>query len=80
MENTFTIIKTEHGKLIGGYTPLKWNDKIGKDQSNSTFLLAINLKEKLEHIRRGESAIFSGKGKGPSFGGMFYKRDLDVFE
>ena len=80
MENTFTVIKTEHSKLIGGFTPLKWKDRIGKDHSNSTFLLAINLKEKLEHIRHGECAIFSGKGRGPSFGGMFYNRDLDLFE
>jgi len=46
-ENTFTIIKTEFGKLIGGFTPLKWNDKYGRDRSNSTFMLLISMKERL---------------------------------
>jgi hypothetical protein len=52
-ENTFTIIKTEFGKLIGGFTPLKWNNKHGRDRSNKTFLLSISMKEKLEHIKHG---------------------------
>ena len=66
-----TIIKTEHDKLIGGFTPLRWKDKMGRDKSNKTFLLAINLKEKLEHFRNGECAIHYDQELGPSFGGMF---------
>lgn len=61
MEHTLTIIKTEHEKLIGGYTPIKLNSKLGRDRSNKTFLMAINLKEKLEHIHTGESAIHYDK-------------------
>lgn len=45
--NTLTIIKTEHGKLIGAFTPLRLKSKQGRDRSNKTFLMAINLREKL---------------------------------
>ena len=43
LENTLTIIKTEHNKLIGGFTSIK--PKGGRnDQKNKTFLLSIDLK------------------------------------
>ena len=71
LSNTLTIIKTEHGKLIGGFTPLKWNDRNGRDKSNKTFLMAIHLQEKISHLRNGECAIHFDQDLGPSFGGMF---------
>ncbi len=47
MPNTLTVIKTEHGKLVGGYTPLKWGTKNDRDKSNKTFMMSITMKEKL---------------------------------
>lgn len=79
-DNTFTIIKTEHGKHIGGFTPLKWKTKHGRDRTNKTFLLAINLKERLQHVNNGESAICYDEKLGPSFGGLFNTKDIEIFE
>lgn len=39
-------------------------------------MLAINLKEKLEHINHGESAIYYSDNLGPSFGGLFETKDI----
>ena len=55
---------------------MKWNTRYGRDRTNKTFLLAINLKEKLEHINHGESAIYYDERLGPSFGGLFETKDI----
>lgn len=38
--------------------------------------MAISLKEKLEHIHSGESAIHYDKELGPCFGGLYEQRDI----
>ena len=50
IEHTFTIVRTEFGRTIAGYTPLKWNQKAGDyaaDYSKKSFLLQVDLKQKL---------------------------------
>jgi hypothetical protein len=66
--------------LIGGFTPLRLTAHQNRDRSNKTFLIAINLREKLEHIRHGECAIYYNKEMGPAFGGIFEKRDIEVLQ
>ncbi len=80
LEDTLTIIKTEHDKWIGGFTPLPWKTKHGRDKSNRTFMMAINVMEKLEPIRLGECAIHYDEELGPCFGGLFEQRDLEIFK
>lgn len=55
---------------------MKWGDKTYRDKQNKTFLLSITLKERLDHVNHGESAIHTDASLGPSFGGIFDKRDI----
>ena len=68
---TLTIFKTEFGRLIGGYTPVSWASKYGRDRENKSFMMNISLKQRLEHKSHGESAIYCNSQCGPSFGGFF---------
>lgn len=47
-ENTLTLIKTEFGKIIGGFTPLAWESKnpaeIVEDPSEKSFIFSISLR------------------------------------
>ena len=48
VENTFTLIKTEFNKIIGGFTPIKWESpepgRNVEDPSEKTFLLSFDLR------------------------------------
>lgn len=59
---------------------MKWGDKTYRDKQNKTFLLSITLKERLDHVNHGESAIHTDASLGPSFGGIFDKRDIEIFQ
>ena len=51
IEHTFTLIRTEFGRTIAGYTPLKWNQVANKnfaaDNSKKSFLLQLDLRKKM---------------------------------
>lgn len=51
--HTFTLVETEFGKVLGGYTPLTWNSKKGfnRDEEKLGFLLSIDKKEKYTLIK-----------------------------
>ena len=67
------MAKTNHGKLIGGYTPLKWNHPRVEnheyicDKNRKTFLFSVNMGEKFT-ISQKEFAICHSKNMGPIFG------------
>ena len=45
--HTITILKTEYGKVIGGYTPLAWNSSKkhwAADKSMSSFIFSVDLR------------------------------------
>lgn len=45
--DTLVIAKTEFGRIVGGYTPLKWNSNAanyGNDVERKTFLFSLSLK------------------------------------
>ena len=48
-EHTITLIQTEYGKVIGGYTPLAWNSSKkhwAADKSMKSFIFSVDLREK----------------------------------
>lgn len=49
--NTVTLVKTEFGKIIGGFSKYSWNTvgdgQYVKDGSRNTFLFSLSLKKKI---------------------------------
>jgi hypothetical protein len=67
------VAKTNFGKLIGGFSPLKWNHpskdayEYITDKSKNTFLFSLNLGEKYS-ITNEKYAICHANNMGPIFG------------
>jgi hypothetical protein len=67
---TLTLIETEYGKVIGGYTPLAWNSSKkhwAADKSMTSFIFSIDLREKF-NLNLAQFAIACNPDKGPIFG------------
>lgn len=48
-QDTLTLIQTEYGRVIGGYTPLTWNSSKkhwAADKSLTSFIFSVDLREK----------------------------------
>ena len=67
--HTFTLIKTEFGNVIAGYTPLAWNSSsyYSHDVEGLSFLLSLDMMKKMEIVDR-KKAILCSTGDGPIFG------------
>ena len=68
--NTLTLLLTEFGKVIGGYTPLPWKMGTGEwyeDEDEVSFLFSLTLGERYPLVSR-ERAIWCSRNYGPSFG------------
>lgn len=68
--DTITLIETEYGKVIGGYTPLAWNSSKkhwAADKSMTSFIFSIDLREKF-NLNLAQFAIACNPEKGPIFG------------
>ncbi len=63
-------MKTEHDKLIGGFTPNKWQSQGGyvNDETGKAFLFSLTLKEKYKCISPKHSIVYN-ENYGPTFGG-----------
>jgi hypothetical protein len=67
------IVKTSFNKVIGGFTPLKWdlpkkeNHEYLNDESGKTFLFSFNLRKKYT-LKENEFAICNANSMGPIFG------------
>ena len=72
IENTVTVVETEFGKIIGGYTPVKWEStqsgQYKEDASGESFLFSVSLNEKYPVIDK-QKATLQNKDYGPIFGG-----------
>ena len=72
IENTVTVVETEFGKIIGGYTPVKWEShqsgQYKEDASGESFLFSVSLNEKYPVIDK-QKATYQHKDYGPIFGG-----------
>lgn len=72
--HTLIVAKTNHGKTIGGYTPLMWEDvgedgfRYDTDLTNLSFLFSLSLEEKYS-LFRNNLAICNTSNLGPIFGG-----------
>ena len=67
--DTFTIIRTEFGKTIAGYTHYKWNHTSGSvvDSARNTFILQLDLLQKM--IPTSDNHLIDcHPSYGPSFG------------
>ena len=71
IEHTLTLIRTEFGRTIAGYTPLKWNQvasgNYAADNSGKSFLLQVDLKQKMT-LTQPQYAICCHSNYGPIFG------------
>ena len=68
--HTLTLIETEFGKIIGGYSPLSWNSSTkhwSEDKSMKSFIFSLNMKEKFP-LNLSQFAIACNPDKGPIFG------------
>jgi hypothetical protein len=68
--HTLTIIETEYGKVIGGYTPLPWNSSKkhwAADKTMNSFIFSLDLRERYG-LNLAQFAIACNPEKGPIFG------------
>jgi hypothetical protein len=68
--NTITIIETEFGKVIGGFTPVAWSSTKkhwAPDKALKSFVFSLNMGEKFP-LNLVQFAIANNPEKGPIFG------------
>lgn len=76
---TVTVAEISNGTIVGGYTPLPWNDQFDRDKThyktdrtNKSFLFNFNTKEKCFIANQySNKAIVGCKHLGPTFGGGY---------
>jgi len=64
---TITLIKSSEGFVIGGYTPLDWNNHSGWKTDNETFLFSITNKKIFKKGKKDTNSIYCGEDVGPWF-------------
>ncbi len=69
--HTLTLCETLHDKVIGGYTPLVWDNpsisKLMKDNSGSSFIFSLTNNHKFK-LNKAKDAICQANSIGPTFG------------
>ena len=63
-ENNLILIKTTDGILIGGYTPLSWDDHSGYKHDNNTFIFSLTTNNISKKKQKNQS-IYCHKNCGP---------------
>ena len=70
--NTLTVIKSEHGHVFGGFTPLTWDGSGNKTDAKTFLFSLINKEAKPEKMVKNTSvakrSIYCGSRYGPVFG------------
>ena len=64
-KNTLILAKTNDGIIIGGYTPLNWDDHSGYKQDNDTFIFSLT-NNCISKKKKIEKSINCSKYIGPS--------------
>lgn len=75
--NTLTVVKTEFGKTIAGFTHYPWNKVVNNsvnDVGKKAFLLSLDLKQKMVAVS-SNCLIYCHSEYGPTFGAG---RDLKI--
>ena len=63
---TLVLIKSNEGFIIGGYTPLDWDNHTDNWKSdNDTFLFSLTNDKKYKKIKSNSYSIYCGKDQGP---------------
>ena len=67
---TLTIVKTNYGKIIGGYTPLAWHSDgdFKKDATNSSFVFSMTLRKRYMVKNDAKRVVGGYDSYGPIFG------------
>ena len=68
--NTLTVLETEFGKVIGGFTPIAWSSTKkhwAADKQLKSFVFSLSMKEKF-NLNLFQFAIANNPEKGPIFG------------
>ena len=70
-KNTLTIIKSDSGKVFGGFTPLAWQSDSNyvNDEAKESFLFSVTNKTKHPLFQNIIYAIYNNPSYGPTFGG-----------
>ena len=69
---TLTLIKGNENFIIGGYTPLNWDDNSGWKNDNETFLFSLT-DNKIFNKNKTEGSIYCSKFYGPHFHCLLFK-------
>jgi len=68
-KSTITVIKTVDNELIGGYTPIAWENKSYlSDSTLGGFIFSIYKGTKLRHFKNYDKALSYSSSDGPRFG------------
>ena len=68
--NLLVLVKTEFGKVIGGFNSMGWKDSSGQwaaDTGKKCFIFSVTLRQKMDSIQP-EYAIANNRQWGPCFG------------
>ena len=64
---TLTLIKATDGFIIGGYTPLNWDDHSSWKKDDDTFIFSLTNKRIFKKRRKSDNSIYCVKEAGPWF-------------
>ena len=64
-ENTLLLIKTTDGIIIGGFTPLTWDDHSDYKRDKETFIFSLTTNN-VSKKTKIENSIYCSKNVGPS--------------
>ncbi len=70
ISNTLVLVKTQFGKIIGGFTHYTWNavhNSYVNDSGKNSFLFSFDLKKKFVPVG-GSHLIYCNPAYGPTFG------------
>lgn len=73
MKNTLTLVKSEHGFIMGGYTKIEWISRNGYATDPDAFIFTVKNPVKTQmrfytHSKSGSNAIHDHGSHGPTFG------------
>lgn len=74
---TITLIKSNKGKVFGGYSKASWHSNNTWSPSEGSFLFSVDHKSKHEIYQNRDNAIYGYKTYGPTFGGSFDIKIVD---
>lgn len=67
--NLLVLVKTEFGKVVGGFNSIGWKDSNGysADNQKKCFIFSVTLRQKI-YLIKPEYAILNNRQYGPLFG------------